>query len=89
MRRTHAPHILLIPQVNPRLRSDTFRFFQLEELSRLLKDSGFETVSVRREGMACLIAQAVKAAPTPAASAAAAGAAGAGSGKEPTPADSA
>lgn len=47
-------------EVNPRLRSDTFRFFQLGELKALLEKSGFERVEVRREGTACLIAQCVK-----------------------------
>ncbi len=47
-------------EVNARLRSDTFRFFQLEELKGLMAKSGFATVEVRREGTACLIAQVVK-----------------------------
>lgn len=47
-------------EVNARMRSDTFRFFQLEELKGLLERSGFATVQVRREGTACLIAQCVK-----------------------------
>lgn len=49
-------------EVNPRLRSDTFKFFQLEELKGLLAQSGFGAagVEVRREGMACLIAKCVK-----------------------------
>lgn len=47
-------------EVNARMRSDTFRFFQLEELTGLLKKTGFGTVEVRREGVACLIAQCVK-----------------------------
>ena len=47
-------------EVNPRLRSDTFRFFQLGELRALLEKSGFAQVEVRREGTACLIAQCVK-----------------------------
>lgn len=46
--------------MNPRLRSDTFRFFQLEELKGLLEKSGFAAAEVRREGTACLIAQCVK-----------------------------
>jgi hypothetical protein len=58
-------------EVNARLRSDTFRFFQLEELQGLLVKSGFAVAKVRREGAACLIAQCVKGEVPAAASAAA------------------
>lgn len=47
-------------EVNERLRSNTFRFFQLEELRKLFVMSGFGEVEVRREGTACLIVKAVK-----------------------------
>lgn len=47
-------------EVNERLQSNTFRFFQLEELRRLFVTSGFGEVEVRREGVACLIVKAVK-----------------------------
>ncbi len=47
-------------EVNERLQSTTFRFFQLEELKRLFVQSGFDQVEVRREGAACLIVKAVK-----------------------------
>ncbi|EWM24600.1 phosphatidylethanolamine n [Nannochloropsis gaditana] len=48
-------------EVNERLQSNTFRFFQLDELRRLFVSSGFVEVEVRREGVACLIVKAVKA----------------------------
>lgn len=47
-------------EVNERLQSKTFRFFQLEELRKLFVTSGFGEVDVRREGTACLIVKAVK-----------------------------
>lgn len=47
-------------EVNERLQSNTFRFFQLEELRKLFVASGFGEVEVRREGQACLIVKAVK-----------------------------
>jgi SAM-dependent methyltransferase len=47
-------------EVSERLQSNTFRFFQLEELRRLFVTSGFGEVEVRREGVACLIVKAVK-----------------------------
>ena len=47
-------------EVSKRLQSNTFRFFKLEELTRLFVASGFGEVEVRREGVACLIVKAVK-----------------------------
>ena len=47
-------------EVNERLKSNSFRFFQLEELRKLFIESGFSDVEVRREGVACLIVKAVK-----------------------------
>lgn len=47
-------------EVNERLKSNSFRFFQMEELRKLFLESGFSEVDVRREGVACLIVKAVK-----------------------------
>lgn len=47
-------------EVNERLKTNSFRFFQLKELRKLFVESGFSEVEVRREGVACLIVKAVK-----------------------------